>query len=320
VYLTFGNFRKYIAKFAGNGGLCESSPEVALFGLMVMEKALLEGMGDYRKYCFHVVDKYITLPYELKTPIKVKIDDTALAKVWSKWTEFYTQDTLKDGVDAGNALYEDPNPYFTVYDIPYTSSIIGALSLFEEDENAFLIVQGLDESGREIITTHKGNQIYGEYLPLRRNVTVSTVNKFAKITGINKSKTNGPVQLYAVNKEKQERFYLAEYTGYEETPEYRRAKLTLQCPKYAKVSILGRIRLKPFYHDNEVIPFDSINGLVRIAQTLNALESGNMQNAASMQQFVDREVKQVKDYNRVGSNQPVDTTVFTSPGAIKNVF
>ena len=219
MFLTFGQIKKYVAKYAGNGGKCHTSPEVDAFAMQVLHKYLLEGADTLRKFCFHAVKGCITLPYELATPLKVKIDDGNLSKVWSKWKEFYTQDTLRDGVNAGDALYEDVNSYFTVYDIPYPEAYVGALALEKEDAEAYLIVQGYDITGREVITQHKGETVYGEYLPLQQNKTVISTVKFSKITGINKSRTKGSVQLYAFNPIKSERYFLSEYTGYEETPE-----------------------------------------------------------------------------------------------------
>jgi hypothetical protein len=153
--------------------------------------------GNLRKFCFNAVKGCFTAPFELETPLKLKIDGE-VGTVWSKWMEFYNYGEMEGCVPAADSLLEEPNRYPTVYELPAGGARVGALATACEDDSAHLIVQGLDASGREVVTNHGGNQIVGEYLRLRKGILRYTQVTFGKITSVKKSVTNGYVQLFWV--------------------------------------------------------------------------------------------------------------------------
>jgi len=120
--LTFKQARDILAKFVGRGGQCpEPSPEVDDFVLKALQQLLYSGeYGGIRKFCFHAVKGCFTIPYELETPEKVKIDNCP-GNVWNKWFEWHQPSQLMDCVPAGQSIFEEPNYFYTAYELPPTA-------------------------------------------------------------------------------------------------------------------------------------------------------------------------------------------------------
>lgn len=319
--ITYGDAKLILARYAERGGKCPSAPEVDLFVRKVLQQMLFKGTyGNLRKYCFNARKGCITIPYELETPIKVKIDGK-VGTVWDKWMEYYNIGELEGCVPASDALYEEPNRFCTVYDPPSGGSRIGALATACEDKDAFLIVQGTDVTGREIITNHQGEQISGEYLRLVKGKLRYTEVSFAHITGIVKSRTSGYVQLFWLRPDLNQKGFLADYSPGEEIPSYRRFKLTNQnyCTSSVQVSIIGRIRLKDSYTENDIIPFDNLYALELAGQSINATYNDQVDLAVAKSKLLESTVAEESEYKRVTNGQPVDIMLLTSAGAIKNI-
>ena len=319
--ITFGEARELLAEYAGRAGVCPSSETTYLFVIQVMQHLLYSGnYPSVRKFVFHAVKGCFTAPYELEVPLKVKIDGK-VGNVWDKWYEFYQVSDMEKCFSAGNALYEEPNLYPTVYGLPKEGARVGAYALNSESCDAYLIVRGIDTNGKQVVTFHGDEQISGEKLILEKGVIKYTQTNFVKIDSIEKSKTSGRVQLLWINPTAKTKGLLSDYSPLEVTPAYRRFRLTTpNCDSLVKVSILGRIRLKEAYADNDVIPFDNLNTLMLAAQTVNSLKNNDPATAqaqdTTMQNFITRET----EHKRVQNGQPIEISYFTSGGSIKNII
>lgn len=319
--ITYGDAKLILARYAERGGKCPDAPEVDLFVRKVLQHMLYKGTyGNLRKYCFNALKGCITVPFELETPIKVKIDGK-VGTVWDKWLEYYNIGEMEGCVPASDALYEEPNRYPTVYDLPSGGARVGALATACESSDAYLIVQGTDPTGREIFTTHKGERITGEYLSLVKGSLKYTQVNFGNITHVVKSKTAGYVQLFWVRPELSQKGFLADYSPGEEIPSYRRFTLTNPnyCTSTVQVSILGRIRLKDSYSDNDVIPFDNIYALELAGQSMNASYNDQVDLAAAKSKMMEATVAEETEYRRITNGQPVDIMYLTSAGSIKGI-
>lgn len=318
--ITYGDAKRILARYAERGGKCPDAPEVDLFVRKVLQHMLFKGTyGNLRKYCFNARKGCITIPYELETPVKVKID-TKVGTVWDKWMEYYNIGEMEGCTPASDALYEEPNRFCMVYDVPAGGAHIGALATACEEKEAYLIVQGLDPSGREVFTNHKGTQVSGEYLSLVKGSLRYTEVVFATVTGIQKSRTNGYVQLFWLRPELNTKGFLADYAPGEETPSYRRFRLTSpSCNSTAQVSVLGRIRLKDSYADNDLIPFDNLYALELAGQSINANFNDQLDLANAKDKLLQDTVAMESEYKRVINGQPVDIMFMTSAGAVKNI-
>jgi hypothetical protein len=278
--------------------------------------------GNLRTFSFCAQKGCITIPYELEVPIKIRIGDR-VGTVWDKWFDYHSSKDMYDCMPADKAIVEDPNYYPTVYDIPFAAGArIGALATCQEDADSYIIVQGLDATGREIITTnYKGEQIVGEYLRLTKGQLKYTANSFAQLTGIVKTPTNGYVQLFWVSPSNNLKGFLADYSPLETAPSYRRFRLTAPwCTETVKVSILGRIRLRAAYTDNDYIPFDNVYALNLAGQEINANYNRAPDLAIAANKQLVNNIDLENEYKRVQNGQPMEVFVPLSGGAIKNII
>jgi len=320
--LTFGEARTLLASYAGNGGQCETSEEVRLFVHEVLQYMLFSGQyGARRTFVFNAVKGCITLPFELEVPEKVRIDGT-VGNVWNRWYD-YSPSTRLDGDDchdAGDALIEDPNEYCTVYDLPDPGALVGISCDCAQSADAHIIIKGVDNYGREVFTTHKGEKVSGEYLSIKKGQLSYSQTIFKSITSVYKTDTNGYVQLWWVNTAQNLKGFLSEYSPYEKNPAYRRYRFSKACGTYAKVTVLGKIRLKNYYADTDKIPFDNIVSLKTAAQSRNSMANKDMATAqaqdAFMQDFINRE----NVYKKPNVGQPVEVYPHTAGSRIKGII
>jgi len=320
--IRYGDAKKILAQYAGRGGKCPDTEEVDLFCKQVFQYMLYSGQhGNLRKFCFNAVNGCFTAPYELETPLKLKVDGV-VGTVWNHWYEFSNYGDLGSNcVDASTALYEEPNKYPTVYDLPSSYCRVGVLGTANEAEDAYVIVAGLDASGREVVTDHKGEKIAGEYLRVRKGELRYSQVKFSAITGVTKSKTNGYVQLLWVRPELGTRGFLSDYSPFEEVPQYRRFKLSsVSCSSCVKVSVLGRIRLKEHYADSEVIPFENLYALQLAGQSQNAQYNDDPSMAQAKDSVMQDVIQRENEYKKSQPGTPIEVFYPLSTGTIKNII
>ncbi len=259
-----------------------------------------------------------TIPYELETPIKIKIDDQ-VGSVWNRWFEYHDTNILNDCLPAEGAIFEDPNYYPTVYDMPEGGARVGVTATCNEVDTSHIIVQGVDISGREIFTVHKGEKIHGEYLTIRNGDLRHTETNFAKITGILKTKTNGYTPLYWVNPDTMLKGFLADYSPLEEKPAYRRFRLSSPCGPCVKVSVLGRIRLKSAYTDVDYIPFDNVYNLFLAGQAVNANYNTDVNTAVAKDKMMTDFISREAAHKTPQPGTPIEVFKPLSAGHIRNV-
>lgn len=316
--ITFGQAKKIVAQWAGRGGKCSDDPEVDLFLRQVLDYMLISGQyGNLRRFTFSAVKGVFTAPYELETIIKVKIDNE-VSSSWDKWFDWGQYNDLA-GCIPNNAIFEEPNYSPIVYDVPAGGAHIGTLGICEEDCEAHIIVKGFDTTGRQVITQHNGESVVGEYLRIERGQIKYTNVKFGRITEIYKTKTKGYVQLLWLNPFTNERGFLADYSPFEETPKYRRYRLNTRCATYAQVSVIGRIRLKEYYAENDLIPFDNVYALSVAAQAVYANYNEDSQNAQAKDNTLLTLIQRENETKSINNGRPVEVAMVTAGGSIKGI-
>lgn len=318
--LTFGQAKKILAQYQGKGGKLPSDSNLSNFTIKVLQYLLMTGSPNAeRAFELYAVNGVFTAPYELETPLKAKINGR-VANVVSKWFEFHSGTDFNQGAcyDANN-ISEDANPYFTAYDIPAGGACVGVLGTAQEDENANLIVQGDDTTGRAIFTNHKGADIAGEYLSIRKGIMVWSNVVFGKITGIVKTKTEGYVQLHWKTHSNL-RGFLSDYSPIEEVPSYRRFNLNVpDCPSIAKLTILGKTRIRSAYADTERIPFDNLYTIEVAGQQVNSQYNKELDAATQQDNFLQSLVNRESIQKRQTNGNPLDVYFETSAGMIKGI-
>ena len=312
--------RKTLAPYASKGGKCWDSEDTRLFVMEVIQRLLYKGAGtSLRKWCFCAVNGCITLPEDLETLLKFRINGR-VESVWSKWYDF-SDVSSEDECGRGwlTGITQEPNDFFTIYDLPKGGAKIVALPYTKEASDARIIIHGLDEHGKEIFIKHNGQQMTGEYLEISKDFPKRSQATFTRITGIDKSVTEHYVRLYWVIPETGERGLLAEYKPNDTFPSYRRARLpgvSEACP--ARVEILGRIKEPDYKNDNDILPITNLSALRKMAQAIQSEDGNQLQEAQYKEVKVEALLQEENLYKRSGE-EPFNFVFDTSPGADENL-
>jgi len=316
--LTFGQAKDSLSQYVGRGGKCPTAADTDSFVKQVLQYLLYSGeYGNTRKFCFHAVRGCFTAPYELESPEKIKVDGE-VGTVWSKFFEWHQNSYLHGCIPAQNALFEEPNYVYTSYGLPANGAQVACVATCCEDEDAHIIVKCKDLTGREIFTVHKGEQISGIYLSIKKGVIQYTDIIIGEVTGIVKTPTNGYVQLLWLKGDT--KGFLSDYSPVEEKPAYRQFRLMTRCPQFCKVSVIGKIRLKENYRDNDLIPFDNLFAISLAGQAMNLIYNNDMQNGIAKTQLLDNVIEKENEYKQINNGQPVEVFRATSGGAIQNII
>lgn len=319
--LTFGQAKQILAQYQGKGGKVPTADQSHLFVLKVLQYMLLSGApGSERRFTFHAVNGVFTAPYELEVPLKIQIDGR-IGQVGNKWFEFHSgNEPLGEGaLNASDVLFEDPNTYVTAYDLPEGGAKVGVLGTAEEDADASVIVAGNDVTGREIFTNHKGTQIAGELLNIKKGILTWSNVVFGSIVGVVKPRTKGYVPLYWGLPDGSKGF-LGDYSPAEEAPGYRRFRISIpSCPSVAKVSVLGRVRLKSAYADSDLIPFDNLYAIEIAGQQVNSMYNDNLEAAVQKDNFLQSLINREATYKKVNNGQPIEVFHALSAGTIQGL-
>lgn len=317
--LTFGTVKKIVAKYAGQGGKCPTADDVDLFVLQVLQKLMYSGSnGNLKKFCFNAVNGCFTIPYELDVPLKVKLDGT-IGTVWGKWFEWYNYSNLDGGSPAEQVIQEEVNLFPTVQDLPANGSQVGVIGTVNEAEDAYIIIQGTDRGGREVFSTHEGKQVTGEHLRIKNSELRFTHTFFKVIKNVVKVKTKGYVQLAWIEPKSGAQGFLSTYGPNEEIPAYRRFRIRNSCGPSVKISVIGRIRLKENYSEQDIVPFDNLEALTLAAQSINSDFNFDSNTAAAKQNSMQASIDKENEYKRVQNGTPIEVFLGTSPGLIKNI-
>lgn len=316
--ITFGKAKEILQPYCGVSGKSFQSKELNTFVYKVLQYLLITGSpGGEKLFEINTGKGFFTAPYELETPLKLLVNGRVGAAV-SKWFEFRSKPNNCDSyVECGDLILEDSNYYYTAYDGPEEFQI--GVKGTQAEENAIFIAAGSDLSGREIFTQHKGAAITGELLDIECNKINWSNVFFASISSVVKSPTNGYVPCYWRDKFGRQGF-LSDYSPAEEAPAYRRFKLNIpRCPEYAKISIIGRTRLKEFYADNDRIPFDNIYNLEIAGQAVRAQGTDQMEAAAQKDTFLKDLVGRDSTHKNMNNGKAIEVFYETSPGIIQGI-
>lgn len=320
--LKYKDAKNLVARFAGRAGQCPTDAAIKDFLTLVLQQLLYSGSyGNLRKISLFAEKGMVTLPPEVETILKVKVDGCT-GTVFNTWGEFSSSSTFNYNLcdDYESLMYEDPNYYPTAFDAPVKGSLLGVMGTCEEDCDAHVIIQGRDHSGTEIYTFYKGDQISGERLSIKKGITTYGVVNFAQITGVVKSVTTGYVQLYAVNPAQKAKQFLSAYSPNEEIPRYRRVRLKAgNTLGLHRIEMLVRIRLKENYSDEDILPFENHVTIVDTAQQRQAELNLDIQTAQYKKASVDDMIERENSY-KTQEGDGLDVFWQTSAGAIKNVI
>jgi hypothetical protein len=294
-----------IGRYAGEGGSCPDEARDLL--RRIHEFLSFAGtQGVLKKWCVCTIDSYFTLPPDMQVPLKY-IDNGRLEKVWDKWFEFSGQANSYDMSVGVEGMFEDPNPYYTVYDGPDKPYHILVVPYEEEDADAHVIVSGhYYGSNAEVRSEYNGKRYRGEYIQIVRDNPHYSHTQFSKIiTGITKSVTKYPIRLEWYIPETGEQGFLCDLPPRAQATVFKRVRLANPCSSRChKLTILGRMRLKDYYEDNDILPFDSEDLYISTAQMINLKDRNSLDVAITKEKMIRNTINEQNDYNRTTTSQP----------------
>lgn len=318
--LTFGKAKEICQSYCGISGKAFDSKELHDFTLKTLQYLLITGSpGGEKLFDINTGRGFFTAPYELETPLKLLVNGR-VGNAVNKWFEFRSKPPNCDRfLECADLIIEDTNVYYTAYDGPEEFQIGIRANAIEC--NKVFIASGIDPSGREIFTQHKNTSQSGELLEIPENTaTIVWTNVFfSKIIGVSKEVTNGYLSCYWRDR-RGNIGYLSDYAPVEETPSYRRFQLNIpNCPDPAKISIIGRTRLKPTYADNDRIPFDQLYAIEVAAQQIQSQSSKQLELAGSQDQFLQQLVERESTHKKLNNGLPIEQFFYTSGGTIQGI-
>ncbi len=113
---------------------------------------------------------------------------------------------------------------------------------------------------------------------------------------------------------------MSDYSPVETKPQYRRFRIkSCDASSEQRITVLGRIRLKDHYSDNDLIPFDNIYALTTAAQSIYSNYNDNVEVAAAKDNTLVTLINRENEHKRVQNGQPIEVFTPLSPGSIVNI-
>jgi hypothetical protein len=303
--LTLGYARMHLAGFCGDGvcandnkgpnGYNRATLRIQEAVWRLMQKPGCPQVQRCIRTCMS--NGCFTAGRDIEKIVKARINGT-YANVFDKWYEF---------LDAGPGLLDDQaNPGYqdvidrglvcTQYDPPRPMQLAVCSDLAETD-TSYLLIQGWDETDREVRSNTPDGIILGEYVPITKDVLFYTNAKFSKIKSVIKPRTNGYVMLAGVTFTStgtvDDRHHLAWYHPDDERPEFRRyAFKALQdgtrTDKYYKLHAVAQMKFVPFWRDTDPIWPDSIPLIKFMLQAMKYYDSGDPAKGRAYEQLAEQ--------------------------------
>jgi hypothetical protein len=291
---TLGDLKPHLAPFA-DGGLCAddtggpggTNRVVLRINEAVERLANKSGWpGLIRCVRMCVYNGCVTVGRDIKKILKARVDG-CFTNVFDKWYEF---------LEAGPGMLEDDSSQYvdlvdrdmvpTQYDIPEPMRIM-VFSDEAEVVDAQILIRGHDETNREVRTLTDDGWIFGEYVPITRDVGYYSRNKFSHISSIIKPVTNGYVYLSAVAFDTESdpntmtREHLAIYHPDETRPSYRRygfktSAYSEVCDRSYRLNALVKMNVIPMSRDSDVCLISNLPALKTMLQAMRYFDSGDL--------------------------------------------
>lgn len=286
--LTLGEARnrREIYRLIENGS-CPTSQVVVDRINEAQERLLPKFKGGNLKgvYTFCAYDCCVTLPRELEAILAYSLDCQP-AQVFNRWYEYVgsgvgMQDGNLDGImDAGECV--------TFRDLCGDKKIRVYCDL-NEDEDAEILVRGLDSDGNEVMTYHDSEWILGEYISLAPTYPQVSTNTFSKITSIVKPVTLGFVRLYQYDVDDAWESAIGVYAPDETLPSYHRYRIKNLCcgcddctslDEGHYVKIMAKKRFVPAVNNEDDLIITSVGALKNMIISIKHEEADNIEKAA----------------------------------------
>lgn len=226
------------------------------------ERLLVKGKWPncYGKFTIAVTDGLITWPRQIETIERFAHCNTpgAVQNDWYEWIE--TGWGLRDsesGYDGLTLMDKGTDCVFSNVSIVPGAFLKVKSSLATDVTPDKILIQGFDYLGNWVRTLSGGVYIDGEYVTLTGVTYASTVNQFSRITGIQKTATDGFVSLYEADPATGFYNRLGYYEPTETVPCYRQSLVPgiNEDTDAAYISVMAKLRfIKASVDTDYVLP------------------------------------------------------------------
>jgi len=226
------------------------------------ERLLVKGKWPscYGRFSIAVTDGLVTWPRQIETIERFANNDTpgTVQNDWYEWIE--TGWGLRDsasGYDGKTLIDRGTNCVFANVSIVPGAFLKVKSSLAADVTPDKILIQGFDFLGNWVRTLSGGVYIDGEYVTITGTTYATTVNRFSRITGIQKTVTDGFISLW--EEDPSTGFYnrLGYYEPTETVPCYRVSLvpgITTDTPP-AYINVMAKLRfIKASVDTDYVLP------------------------------------------------------------------
>lgn len=306
--LTFRQLLDTVSPYIGRAGTCDLTDPKTRLAVTTLLQEYLHRADSLRRWTLTTKSNVFTLPKDLAVILRVKVNGVVNQPL-SQWYEFFDSTSESDkrcleDQSWATGVIQEVNNFPTIYD--HTGGyVIAELSPKCTGKPATTIIQGVDDKGQSIYTSHKGESIHGEILTLEAGVAKRTTRFFSKITSITKDTTDGYVRYLSQTVKGTQPTLLSLLAAKEITAQFRRARIVgNQCnPQNCySITVLGRVEVQADYHDNDIIPLTELSGIKSLAQAAQSIDNNDVAAAGFKYQLVDRKVEDANMYNRSNGN------------------
>ena len=315
--ITLGYARTVLAQYA-DSGYCPADDRVRDCINNAVQRLMIKAPADAStvRMRFCVTNGCITLPREVGRLIKVAVQGVN-TPIQNRWYEFlaggggpleFSNTCFMQPVDMGDG--------FRIHTDIVTPRQILVTCDEVEDEDARILLRGVDETGKEIIA----GGVVGESIEMDSVNPRYTVNKFSVITSVVKPVTNGYVYLSAYDPDDTTtRIDLATYHPYEERPSYRRYFITGGQTTSSCIVALAKLRWLPALHDSDTLLVQNIPALQSMMQAINQYNAGEIKTGQDYEVMAVRYYTEQIESDNMGTMQ-IDFMPDYAPGDVQGVM
>lgn len=182
-------------------GMVTTDPRLVDYINEACERLLYKGKWPscYGKFTVAVTDGRVTWPRQIETIERFAHNHTpgAVQNDWYEWIE--TGWGLRDsasGYDGLTLMDKGTDCVFANVSIVPGAFLKVKSSLATDVTPDKILIQGFDHLGNWVRTLSGGVYVDGEYVTLTGTTYASTVNRFSRVTGVQKTVTDGFISLY----------------------------------------------------------------------------------------------------------------------------
>lgn len=279
----------------------------------------------YARYRLCANEGCITWPRELET-IEAAAVDAVPVPVRSGWYEFIGYGPGNLSSTSGRSVQLlDRGQVCTFDEVQDTKNRVAVNPESPEDAGKNILIRYLDSNKGAVYTDDpNGDLAEGEYVEVPPAGTYSYTSKgVSYVYGVVKPITKGSIRLYEYAMPVGPVRLLAVYQPDETVPVYRRSLLS-GCGVGSgtrSVQVMGRLRLKPIRHADDVIPIPHLDALRLGVQAIRNEESGLLNEAAALWQLARQALDEQAAHQRgAGADEPLKLRPVPWHEPIKNII